>query len=220
MQSIRDLPYGGQMKVTTAKYYTPSGRCVQAIDYAHRGEDGSVGHIPDSLTHEFKTARGRIVRDGGGITPDDTLVQKEYSRITYSVVNYGVVEQFAIDFVRRHESIAPAAEFTLGDEEWENFVAFASGKTFDYRSSARTYYDWMKAELEKDGLTETASEGLEALRKALDMEKEEFLRLKKDEIVPFIEEEIAVRYYFQRGGMEVRLRYDDELREALTKPLI
>lgn len=220
VQSIRNLPYGGQMKVTTAKYYTPSGRCVQAIDYSHRNEDGSVGHIPDSLTHEFKTAHGRTVRDGGGITPDDTLKQKEYGRLTYSVVNYGVVEQFAIDFVRRHESIAPAAEFRLSDEEWENFIKFAEGKTFDYRSSARTYFDWMKAELQKDGLGDSMKEELAAMEKSINMEKEAFLRLKKDEIVPFIEEEIVTRYYWQRGGMEVRLRYDDELREALTKPLI
>lgn len=220
VQSIRNLPYGGQMKVTTAKYYTPSGRCVQAIDYSHRNEDGSVGHIPDSLTHEFKTAHGRTVRDGGGITPDDTLKQKEYGRLTYSVVNYGVVEQFAIDFVRRHESIAPAAEFRLSDEEWENFIKFAEGKTFDYRSSARTYFDWMKAELQKDGLGDSMKEELAAMEKSINMEKEAFLRLKKDEIVPFIEEEIVTRYYWQRGGMEVRLRYDDELREALSKPLI
>ena len=220
VQSIRNLPYGGQMKVTTAKYYTPSGRCVQAIDYSHRNEDGSVGHIPDSLTHEFKTAHGRTVRDGGGITPDDTLKQKEYGRLTYSVVNYGVVEQFAIDFVRRHESIAPAAEFRLSDEEWENFIKFAEGKTFDYRSSARTYFDWMKAELQKDGLGDSMKEELATMEKSINMEKEAFLRLKKDEIVPFIEEEIVTRYYWQRGGMEVRLRYDDELREALSKPLI
>jgi carboxyl-terminal processing protease len=92
------LPYNGQMKVTTAKYYTPSGRCVQAIDYTHRNEDGSVGHIPDSLTNEFRTAAGRIVRDGGGITPDVDIDFPEYSRLVYALVLGGVIDQYVIDY--------------------------------------------------------------------------------------------------------------------------
>ncbi len=220
VQSIRPLPYGGEMKVTTAKYYTPSGRCVQAIDYAHRREDGSVSHIPDSLTSEFRTAHGRVVRDGGGITPDVTLKSKEYSRITYSLVAYGVIEEFVLDYVRRHESIAPVEEFSLGDEEFDKFVEFAKGKEFDYRSSAKTLFDSMKSELDKDGLTETLASQLNSLEEAINMEKEDFLRLKKDEIIPFIEEEIVVRYYFQEAGIQLRLRYDDTLREALASPRI
>ncbi|MBR4809736.1 MAG: S41 family peptidase [Bacteroidales bacterium] len=217
VQSIRPLPYNGELKVTTAKYYTPSGRCVQAIDYSRRNEDGSVGHIPDSLTHEFKTAMGRTVRDGGGITPDIEVKSHDYSRLTYSLVVNGVVEQYALEYVRTHESIPAAAGFRLSDEEYEQFVSFAEGKKFDYRSSARTYFDYVKKELERDGLTEAMAPQLEALGKALDMEKAEFLRLKKDEIIPFIEEEIVVRYYFSPDGVLVRLRYDDQLREALRK---
>ena len=220
VQSMRPLPYNGTMKVTTAKYYTPSGRCVQAIDYSHRNEDGSVGHIPDSLTHTFRTARGRIVRDGGGITPDVELPQREYSRLTYSLVYGNILEQYALDFVRRHESIPALEDFHFSDADYEDFIAFAKDKKFDYRSSARTYYDQMKKELEKDGLAEAMKDRLEAMEKALDMEKEDFLRLKKDEILPFIEEEIAVRYYFQEAGVRVRLRYDDQLRQALVSPLI
>ena len=217
VQSIRPLPYNGELKITTAKYYTPSGRCVQAIDYSHRAEDGSVGHIPDSLTHEFKTAAGRTVRDGGGITPDIEVKAHEYSRLTYSLVMNGVVEQYALDYVRSHESIPSAADFRLSDEEYEEFVKFAEGKTFDYRSSARTYFDYVKKELERDGLTEAMAPQLEALGKALDMEKAEFLHLKKAEIVPFIEEEIVVRYYFSSEGVPVRLRYDEQFWEALRK---
>ncbi|MBP5558463.1 MAG: S41 family peptidase [Bacteroidales bacterium] len=215
VQSIRPMPYNGQLKVTTAKYYTPSGRCVQAIDYSHRNEDGSVGHIPDSLTHEFKTAGGRTVRDGGGITPDIVINPHQYSRLTYSLVMNGVVEQYALEYVRRHRSIPPTDEFRLSDEEYEDFIAFAQGKTFDYRSSAKTYFDYVRKELERDGLTEAMAPQLEALGKALDMEKDEFLRLKKDEIVPFIEEEIVVRYYYQPDGVKLRLRYDSQLSEAL-----
>ena len=220
VQSIRPLPYNGTLKVTTAKYYTPSGRCVQAIDYSHRNEDGSVGYIADSLTHEFRTAHGRVVRDGGGITPDVIIEGKDYSRLTYSLVVSGVVDHFALDFVRRHEAIAPVDEFHLSDEEYENFIKFAQGEKFDYRSSARTLFDQMKKELEREGLEETMSSELEALGKALDMDKETFLRLKKNEIVPFIEEEIAVRYYFQEAGVQVRLRYDEQLRKALSSPMI
>lgn len=218
VQSIRPLPYNGQIKITTAKYYTPSGRCVQAIDYAHRNEDGSVGHIPDSLTSEFKTAHGRTVRDGGGITPDVVIESQDYSRITYSLYVSGIVQDFALDFVRRHESIDE--DFHLSDAEWDEFVKFASGKEFDYRSSARTYFDLMKKEIEKDGLTEATTAELEALEKALEMDKASFMNLKKDEIVPFIEEEIVIRYYYQAAGVKLRLRYDKQLEKALVSPMI
>ena len=218
VQSIRPLPYDGQLKVTTAKYYTPSGRCVQAIDYSHRNEDGSVGHIPDSLTHEFKTAHGRTVRDGGGITPDHIVRGRKYSRLTYSLVLNGIVDQYAMKYVREHEALPSVDDFHF--DAYDDFVAFAADKEFDYRSSARAFFDEMKKTLAEDGLTEAMSAELNALEKSLDMDKETFLRLKKEEIIPFIEEEIAVRYWFQEAGIQVRLRYDDQLREALTKPAI
>lgn len=220
VQSVRPLPYNGQLKVTTAKYYTPSGRCIQAIDYSHRNEDGSVGHIPDSLTREFRTAHGRPVRDGGGITPDDTLTFRSYSRLVYSLVLGGIVDQYALDYGRRHESIAALDDFHFSDNDYEDFIQFAMGKKFDYRSGARALYDQMKRELDRDGMSDSMKDEIEALGKKLEIEKRDFLLLKKDEIIPFIEEEIAVRYYFQEAGVKVRLRYDTALKEALTKPLI
>ena len=220
VQSVRPLPYNGQLKVTTAKYYTPSGRCIQAIDYSHRNEDGSVGHIPDSLTKEFRTAHGRPVRDGGGITPDDTLTFRSYSRLVYSLVLGGIVDQYALDYGRRHESIAALDDFHFSDADYEDFIQFAMGKKFDYRSGARALYDQMKRELDRDGMSDSMKDEIEALGKKLEIEKRDFLLLKKDEIIPFIEEEIAVRYYFQEAGVKVRLRYDTALKEALTKPLI
>ena len=218
VQSIRPLPYNGQMKVTTAKYYTPSGRCVQAIDYSNRNEDGSVGHIPDSLTKEFKTASGRTVRDGGGITPDIVIKPKEYSRLVYALVLGGVIDQYVIDYSRKHDSLPAVDDFHYSDADFEDFVKFAKTQEFDYRSSAKTLYDQMKKELEKDGLAESMKEELAALGKALEMDKEKFIRLKKDEIIPFIEEELAVRYWFQEAGIKVRLRYDNQLKEALKTP--
>ncbi len=220
VQSVRPLPYNGQLKVTTAKYYTPSGRCIQAIDYSRRNEDGSVGHIPDSLTREFRTAHGRTVRDGGGITPDDTLAGREYSRIVYSLVINGIIDRYALDYARRHESIPALDEFRVGDAEYADFVRYAKGQEFDYRSGAKTLFDQMKKELQKDGMAEEMQSELDALEKSLDIGKEKFLNMKRDEIVPFIEEEIATRYYYQEGGIKVRLRYDTQLHSALEKPLI
>ena len=179
VQSIRPLPYGGQLKITTAKYYTPSGRCVQAIDYSNRNEDGSVGHIPDSLTHVFYTSRGREVRDGGGITPDVKLKTPEYPDIVYSVVMSGVLEEYALGYVREHPSIAPAAEYSFDD--WEGFLKFMETKLKD------------KTALEE---------------------------LRREDIVQFIEQEIVVRYWFQSAAVEVRLKYDSQLKEALQAPLI
>lgn len=219
VQSVRPLSYNGQLKITTAKYYTPSGRCVQAIDYSQRNEDGSVGQIPDSLTTEFRTDAGRIVRDGGGITPDVEIEQQDYSRLVYSLVLGGVVDQYVIDYCRRHESIPETDDFHYSTEDYEDFIRFALTQEFDYRSSAKTLYDQMKKELEKDGLAESMKEQLAALEKSLEIEKEQFLRLKMEEIIPFVEEELATRYWFQEAGVKVRLRYDDQLKKALAAPL-
>lgn len=217
VQRVMPIAYNGQLKVTTAKYYTPSGRCVQAIDYSNRNEDGSVGHIPDSLTHEFKTASGRIVRDGGGITPDITLSSRKYSRIVYSLVLGGIVDNYVLDFVRRNASLPEPDEFHFSDAQWEDFVRFAKTQEFDYRSNAKALFDQMKKDLEEDGLAEACAAELSALESAINMDKEKILRLKKDEIIPFIEEELTVRYYYQEAGVKIRLRYDTALAEALSK---
>lgn len=220
VQSIRPLPYNGQMKVTTAKYYTPSGRCVQAIDYSHRNEDGSVGHIPDSLTTEFKTAHGRSVRDGGGITPDVVIPAHEYSKLTFSLVYAGIIEQYALKYVREHESIPAVENFHFSDSDYADFVEYAKTREFDYRSEARTYFDQMRKQLDKDGLADSMKPELDALQKALEMDKATFLGLKKSEIIPLIEEEITVRYWYQEAGIQVRLRYDEQLKEALKADMI
>ena len=219
VQSIKPLAYNGQMKVTTSKYYTPSGRCVQAIDYSHRNEDGSVGYIPDSLTTEFKTASGRIVRDGGGITPDITVKAQEYSRLVYSLVLGGVLDQYVIDYCKRHDQLPAVDEFHYTSQDYEDFIRFALTQEFDYRSSAKTYYDQMKKELERDGLADAMKDQLDALAKSLEIEKEQFLRLKMEEIIPFIEEELATRYWFQEAGVKVRLRYDEQLKNALMQDM-
>jgi len=218
VQSIRPLPYGGQLKITTAKYYIPSGRCVQIKDYAHRREDGSVGNIPDSLTSVFRTVSGREVRDGGGITPDVVLKRRDYSRIVYALSGWQVIDHYALEYVKKHASIPPTGQFHF--DEYEDFVDYASKQEFDYRSTAKTYFDAMRDSLKKENPDPETLQLLEALEKKVDMSKEEALRRAKEELLPFIEEEIVVRYRFQKAGMEIRLRYDDELREALKSPRI
>ena len=140
---------------------------------------------------------------------------QNYSRLVYSLVLGGVLDQYVIDYARRHDSIPAVDDFHFTDEDFEDFVAYARTQEFDYRSSAKTLYDQMKKELERDGLAEAMSSELEALEKALEMDKERFIRLKKDEIIPFIEEELATRYWFQSEAVKVRLRYDDQLKKAL-----
>lgn len=217
VQTIRPLPYNGQLKVTTARYYTPSGRCVQALDYSNRKQDGSVGYVPDSLRKEFRTAKGRIVKDGGGITPDVKLATQEYSRIVYSLVLNGIIEEYTLDYVSKHDSIASPDDFRLSDEDFEGFIKFASGKDFDYRSQAKALMDEVKKAIEDEGLAKLVGTQVDSLSKAVDLDKETIIRSNKDEIVPFIEEEIVVRYYFQPSGVKVRLRTDTQLHEALEK---
>jgi len=183
VQSIRPLPYNGQMKITTAKYYTPSGRCVQGV----------------------------------GVKPDVEIDIPQYSRLVYSLVLGGVIDQYVLKFAREHESIPVPEEYHFSDRDFEDFIDFAKTQDFDYRSSAKATFDKMKEELEKDGLAEVMSSELSALEKALEMDKERFIRLKKDEIIPFIEEEITTRYHFQEAGVKIRLRYDKQLLEALRK---
>lgn len=184
VQSIRPLPHDGKMKVTVAKYYTPSGRCVQ---------------------------------DTKGLTPDVELAPMEYSRLTYSLVMYGVIDNYMLEYVKTHDSIPAVEDFHLSETEYEDFIKYALTKEFDYRSGAKTYFDRMREELRRDKLEDSMKESLDAMEKALNMEKEEFLRLKKDEIIPFIEEEIVCRYHYQKGAVQLRLRYDTQLREALEK---
>ena len=217
VQTIRPLPYNGQLKVTTARYYTPSGRCVQALDYSNRKQDGSVGYVPDSLRKEFRTAKGRIVKDGGGITPDVELATQEYSRIVYSLVLNGIIEEYTLDYVSKHDSIASPDDFRLSNEDFEGFIKFASGKDFDYRSQAKALMDEVKKAIEDEGLAKLVGTQVDSLSKAVDLDKETIIRSNKDEIVPFIEEEIVVRYYFQPSGVKVRLRTDTQLHEALEK---
>ena len=216
VQGFRPVGYNGSLKFTTAKYYTPSGRCVQAIDYSNRNSDGSVGAVPDSLKKAFKTLKkGRTVYDGGGITPDTLIKAEVYSRPAYSLVANDIFGEYAIEYYKKHPSIAAAAEFALTDAEYEEFVAFASKKEFDSRSAAQAQLDQMIKSAKNEDLYEPYKEAFDALEKSLKISKEEMLRVKKAEFKPLLEEEIVYKYYYTPGRVESIIRNDKQLHKTL-----
>ena len=218
VQTIRPVGYNTSLKVTTAKYYTPSGRCVQAIDYSHRNEDGSVGTVPDSLKKEFRTKGGRPVYDGGGITPDIVVEPETYSRPILSMIYSNVLSDYAIKYFNAHDSIAPAGEFRLTDEEYEDFVKFASKKEFDVRTEAQIEMEGVLDVAEQEGLCdnlEGVSAELEARRDGISLHKVEYQLAGEARIKPLLEDEIALKYYLRRGGVESALRQDTQLVKAL-----
>jgi len=215
IQTILPTAYNGTVKITTGKYYTPSGRCVQAIDYSHRNADGSVGAIPDSLTREFRTKNGRIVKDGGGITPDIKVDSKMYSRPTVSLVLNGIIDDYAVKYRTEHASIAPVESFRLSDADFEDFLTYACDQEFDYRSGIQAQIEQLKKVAEQDGMYDICKDEIDALQAKMQMDKADVLRSKKDEILPLIENEVAVRYYYYPAGPAVSMKYDDQLSECL-----
>lgn len=216
VQGFRPVGYNGSLKLTTAKYYTPSGRCVQAIDYSNRNSDGSVGAVPDSLKRAFKTLKkGRTVYDGGGITPDTLIEAESYSRPAYSLVANDIFGEYAIEYYKKHPSIATPAEFALTDAEYEDFVKFASAKNFDSRSAAQAQLDQMLKAAKSEDLYELYKPEFDALEKKLTISKEDMLRVKKAEFKPLLEEEIVYKYYYTPGRIESIIRNDEQLHKVL-----
>ena len=217
IQTVVPTPYNGNVKITTGKYYIPSGRCVQAIDYSHRNEDGSVGFVPDSLRKAFKTKNGRTVYDGGGITPDIEAKQSYYSRPVVALAYSGALGDYALEYYKTHPQIAPAKDFRLTDAEYDAFVEYAAGREFDARSAAEAALDNLTQSATQDGLYEQFKAEIEALKAKVQIDKRSMLRLKKDEILPLLESEIAVKYYYPGSGRVITLRTDTALEEALAK---
>ncbi len=139
VQSVRDLNYNSKLKLTTAKYYIPSGRCIQIVDYSHRREDGSVGNVPDSLIKAFKTKNGRTVYDGGGIVPDIKTELPYYNKISYSIAGRDLLRPFAINYFTKHHQIAAPETFRLGDKEYDEFVDYLLEKILTTKQK-RKYY--------------------------------------------------------------------------------
>jgi carboxyl-terminal processing protease len=218
VQSIRPTGYNTSLKLTTAKYYTPSGRCVQAIDYSNKNNEGSAKPLPDSLRNEFRTASGRIVYDGGGISPDFELTQNTYSRPVIALSYSNILNQFAIEYYKTHPQIPAPGEFALSDEEYEEFVDFAAEQEFDARSQAYIQMEDVLKQAQNEGLLENNPELEGELKSALESlgkTKREVLTENKEIIKLLLEDEIAIKYYFVRGGACSSLRGDKELDQAL-----
>ncbi len=216
VQQTRPLSYNAQLKVTVAKYYTPSGRCIQALDYSHRNEDGSVDKVPDSLITAFKTKNGRIVYDGGGIAPDIAVEPQKFSSILGSLVTKNLIFEYATKYRTAHATIIPAKEFKLTDIEYDAFVTFLADKEFDYTTKTEKALEDFKSDAKNDKSIDLIGADIEALKIKITHNKKEDLVKYKPEIKQFLEEEIASRYYFQNGRLEASLKDDQELTEAFV----
>ena len=216
VQTTRPLPYGGQMKVTTSKYYIPSGRCVQAIDYAHRNEDGSVGRIPDSLTTVFHTAAGREVRDGGGVTPDVSVKQEKLPNILFYLISENLIFDYATQYCLKHPSIAPAEDFSVTDADYADFKEMVKQADFKYDQQTEKMLKSLKEMAEFEGYLENAAPEFEALEKKLKHDLDRDLDYFAKDIKTLIAVEIVKRYYYQRGSIIEQLKDDEDLKSALS----
>jgi len=214
VQTTRPLSYGAQLKVTTAKYYIPSGRCIQALDYAHRNDDGSVGKIPDSLITQFKTKAGRTVYDGGGVMPDFVTDIRQLSPISQSLLLKYLLFDYATMYRNTHPSIAPAKEFHLSDAEYAEFVKWISAKDYDYETKSEKILDEFKTTAEKEKYFSAAAAEFEVLKKKISHDKNADLQKFKDEITELLENEIVSRYYYQSGQIEASFKNDLEIKKA------
>ena len=215
VQTLRDLPYNSSMKITTAKYYIPSGRCVQAIDYSRRNADGSIARTPDSLTNVFHTAAGREVRDGGGIRPDIEVKMDKTPNILFYLVNDDQIFDYATQYVLQHPTIAEVKDFQLTDADYADFKALLKKRNFSYDRQSEAMLKKLKEMAEFEGYMENASEEFAALEKKLqhnlDLELDRFAK----DIKPLIAEEIVKRYYFEKGAVQETLKDDADLKKAL-----
>lgn len=215
VQLTREIPFGGGVKITTSKYYIPSGRCVQALDYSHKKSDGSVARVADSLTNVFYTEAGREVRDGGGITPDITLEEEKVPTITYYLSNQYIVFDWVTEWTHKRKTIAPAKEFTISDEDYENFKEFVKSKKFEYDRMSEKSMTQLKEIMEFEGYFKTAEDEFKALEAKLVPDLDRDLNTFKSDIMRLINAEIAKRYYYQKGEFAARMKSDAGLNKAL-----
>lgn len=208
VQTTIPLSYNAQAKITTAKYYIPSGRCIQAIDYAQSRENGAVTTVPDSLRKAFKTANGRTVLDGAGIEPDEKVAEVSYAPISYTLVTGNHVFDFATDFFYRNKTITNPKSFEVSDQEYEVFKKFLVGKDYDYTTYTEKSVQDLEKYVSKEPYYEEIKSQLEAIKARVNHSKENDLDTHKKEVRKILKEEIISRYYFQEGMIEAGL-YDD-----------
>ncbi|MBR3518538.1 MAG: S41 family peptidase [Paludibacteraceae bacterium] len=215
VQTTRDLPHGGNLKVTISKYYIPSGRCIQAIDYSEKNGKEYSQRIPDSLTHEFKTIHGRTVRDGGGINPDVFSADTITSTAAYYLYEKDIIFDYVTEYQKKHPTIPQIKDFTFTDEEYEEFRAFVKSKNFTYKSFSESFLTSLKESLKEEGYAEYAEAEINALEAKLKHDIDTDLNLFKKEIIRSISIEIAKRYYYQTGMIIESLKFDECKNEAI-----
>lgn len=215
VQTIRPLPYNGTLKVTTSKYYIPSGRCIQAIDYAKKNADGSVARIPDSLTHVFHTAAGREVRDGGGIRPDIEVKGDRIPNIVFYLMNDDLIFDYATQYCWDHPALASVDAFKLTDQDYENFKKLVKSRKFTYDRQSEKVLKNLKEVAEFEGYMDEAAEEFKALEKKLNHNLDRDLDVFAKPIKEYISQEIVTRYFYQRGAVMERLKDDDDLNKAI-----
>jgi carboxyl-terminal processing protease len=216
VQATRPLTYNSQLKVTTAKYYIPSGRCIQSIDYSLKAPDGSIIRVPDSLQSEFKTANGRSVYDGGGITPDIDVAPFNYAPITTSLVAKGLIFDYATVYSHKHPQIADPKDFRISDSEYNEFVKWLADKDYNYVTKVEKTLDELVENSKEEKYFSQIEDKIMALKKQVHHNKENDLVNFKEEIKQLLNEEIVSRYYFRNGMIEASFNHDPVILEAIN----
>jgi carboxyl-terminal processing protease len=215
VQTPRELPYGGSIKITTSKYYIPSGRCIQAIDYKHRNADGTVSQIPDSLTKLFHTAAGRPVRDGCGILPDVVITHRRVPNILAYLVTDNIIFDYATQYCQKHPKIAPVSDFSISDADYAQFKAFVKRSNFKYDQQSEKILKTLKEAAEFEGYYKDATTEFTSLQKKLSHNLDRDLNYFSKDIRGAIAMEIVKRYYYQRGEIIEQLKDDEDVSEAV-----
>jgi len=216
VQQTRKLSYNSQLKLTVAKYYIPSGRCIQALDYSNRNEDGSVGKIADSLSTEFRTKNNRKVYDGGGITPDLVTEREVSSKILLSLFRERLFFDFATEYRLKNENILSAKDFKITDEKFLDFKNFLSDKEYEYETDTEKAYKKLKKVAEEENYFESMKNNFDLLVTKIDDAKSDDLEKNKDFVKEILANEIVSRYYYQKGRIQSSLNYDKDILEAIT----
>ncbi|PBQ31752.1 peptidase S41 [Sphingobacteriaceae bacterium] len=214
VQQTKDLVYNAKIKFTVAKYYIPSGRCVQALDYSNKDDEGRVEKVPDSLITAFKTKNGRIVYDGAGVMPDVKTKEEKFENILISLISKFHIFNYATQYYLKHQDIAPVKDFQLTDAEYQDFVAYLKDKDYTYKTKSELELADLKKNAEAENYFADIKTEYDALFNKMTSNKKDDLVKYKPSIKKFLEEEIASRYYFQKGRVEISLKNDDDLKEA------
>lgn len=214
VQQTRDLSYNSKLKVTVAKYYTPSGRCIQKIDYTHRNAQGKASAVPDSLIQEFTTLNGRVVKDGEGITPDIVVPINGHHTLAAVLLANNIIFDFATSYHYRQDSIASPEAFHLSDTEYQDFVEFALKRGFEYQTESEKLLEELKVTMEEDEFLTEVEDQYHALKEKLSRDKRTDLFKFKESISPILENEIISRYYYQNGRIRAVLASDEDIAKA------